>query len=103
MADILADVLKEMSASGAAPAILSPEGKSLTLRQAVAEMFGKVRAVLSLSGRPRDPRAGDDLYGHLLSLRAENLILLEVVFELARQQDIDPQEIRNRVIASLSS
>lgn len=102
MADVLADVLKEMSVTGATPAIINPEGQSLTLRQAVAEMFVKVRGLLRLGNRPRDPRAGDDLYGHLLSLRAENLIVLEVVFEMARRQGIDPQEIRQRVIESLS-
>lgn len=102
MADVLADVLKEMSASGATPAIVNPEGKSLTLRQSVAEMFVKLRGLLRMTDRPRDPRAADDLYGHLLSLRAEHLILLEVIFEMARRQGVDPQEIRNRVIASLS-
>ena len=97
----------ELSASGAEP-IIDPEGTALTLRQAVSSVFGKVRTILRLDGdRPRDPRAGDDLYGHVLNTRAEGLITQALVAEIVTKinnpnyQMRDVQAIRDAVKRSL--
>src|ERR1700761_5286814 len=65
-------LLTELSASGSQK-ITTPEGEDLTLREAVAQIFGKLRTIYTLADRPRDPGQGDDMYGHVMNARAEGL------------------------------
>lgn len=92
-------LVQELSASGSTP-LLDPSGNRLTLRQAVGWVFTKCSAVLSLSGRPRTPSQADDLYGHILSLRAEQLITQAILAELATRSGVNVADIRNQAIAS---
>ena len=67
----------------------------------------KVRTILRLNDRPRDPRAGDDLYGHVLNARAEGLITQALVAEIVTKinnpnyQMRDVQSVRDAVKRSL--
>lgn len=81
-------LLAELSASGSEP-IVDPQGNSLTLRGAVRSIFDKIRTIYRLDARPLDPRRGDDLYGHILSLRAEGLITQHMVAAMADKLGLD--------------
>ena len=66
-----------------------------------------MRTILRLNDRPRDPRAGDDLYGHVLNARAEGLITQALVAEIVTKinnpnyQMRDVQSVRDAVKRSL--
>lgn len=103
MADNNPDLVKlvgELAASGDDP-ITAPDGSPRTLRGAIKDVFTKTRTVLTLSGRPVDPRRGDDLYGHVLSLRAEVLILRGIITRLAQAQGVDVDAATKQVLAAL--
>lgn len=102
-------LVQELSASGDQPLNASTEHfaqPNLTLRQAIGLILWKQAASLTLAdygGRPRDPKTSDDMYGHLLSLRAEVLINQAILADLAARMGTDVQAIRANVIKELNS
>lgn len=98
----LATVAAELSAS-ASEALLDPTGTPLTLRGAIKSVLTKVTLPLSLQDRPHTPAQTDDLYGHVLSLRAEQLITQALVTDLAAALGRDVTALRANAIASLQS
>lgn len=96
----LVKLVQELAASGDVP-ITAPDGTPRTLRQAIADVFDKTRRVLRLDGRPVDPRKGDDLFGHVLSIRAEVQILRTLLTELARQQGVDVDALVDQTLKAL--
>jgi hypothetical protein len=98
----LAVIIPELSASGETP-ILDVDGTTtLTLRQAVSRVFSKITTILTLSQRPVSPPAGDDLYGHILSMRAEQLITQAIVADLASSMGRDVNTLIANAKASFS-
>jgi Domain of unknown function (DUF4185) len=82
-------LLRELSASGSVP-ITTPEGETLTLREAIEEIHYKERGNHGLEGgRPRHPGKDDDQLGHVLNARAEGLFTQACVVELAKRAGID--------------
>jgi hypothetical protein len=102
-------LLQELSASGDQPLNASTPHftqPDLTLRQAIGLILWKQAASLTLAdygGRPRDPKTSDDMYGHLLSLRAELLITQAIVTDLAARLGTDVQKIRADVVKELNT
>lgn len=94
-------LVQELSASGDTP-LLSPTGVKLTLRQAIGWVLTKTTEVLGLTDRPVPPELADDLYGHILSMRAEGLITQAIVAQIATKLGIDVPTIQNAAIASFS-
>jgi hypothetical protein len=105
--ETLTTLVQELSASGNTP--INPSTTDLaqpdfTLRQAVSRILWKEAAAVNLKGgRPEDPSVADDQLGHVLSLRAEVLILSSIVTDLAARLGTDVVTIRNQVIESLKS
>lgn len=91
---------RELSASAGEP-LLDNDGSKFTLRGAVRRILWKVNFTLPLTDRPRDPRQVDDLYGHLLSLRAEQLRTQALVAALCSKVDIDVAAVFAQVKESL--
>ena len=88
---LLSQVAEDLSASGV-PALTVPDNPNkLDLREAVSEILDKTTEILDLSHRPEDPKIADDLFGHVLSLRAEHLTTMAIVAALADHLGIDPQ------------
>jgi hypothetical protein len=82
---LLALLTAELSASGAEP-LVDADGTKLTLRTAVGRILWKNTFLLDLTDRPRPPGEKDDLYGHVVSARAEGLqnqALLAAICEAA--------------------
>lgn len=82
--------------------IVSPEGKELTLREAVEQMFVKLRTIYTLYGRPRNPLQSDDLYGHVMNTRAEGLITQQLVAKIAAKNGINVDQVRSDVMNNLN-
>ena len=97
-AQLFALLLSELSASGsvALPAE-DPSKPNLTLREAVAAILWKNTTELSLKGRPRNPNLADDLYGHILNLRAETLQNQALLAALCQANHINVVSILNAV------
>jgi hypothetical protein len=93
-------LLKELSASGSTK-ITTPEGEQLTLREAVQQIFGKLRTPYTLGDRPRDPSKADDVYGHVMNARAEGLYTQALIDLLAQKAGVDTQAVYNQVKDSL--
>lgn len=91
----------ELAASASDP-LLDNDGTKFTLRQAIKRILWKVNYLLPLANRPKSPTQTDDLYGHVLSLRAEQLITQTVLFNLASKLGVDVATLRAQVIASLN-
>lgn len=85
----LAILIPELSASGQEPILDTDGSTKLSLRQAVSRVFAKITTILTLGQRPLSPTQGDDLYGHILSLRAEQLITQAIVADLAARLGSD--------------
>lgn len=83
--EFIQKLLAELGAS-ADVKIKTPEGKELTLREAIEEIHWKERTQLDLVDRPRDYQDEDDQFGHVLSMRAEMQILQALVYQMADQQ-----------------
>lgn len=96
----LVKLVGELAASGDDP-ITAPDGTPRTLRGAIKDIFGKTRTVFRLDGRPIDPRKGDDLVGHVLSLRAEVQILRGITTELAKAQGVDINAVTAQVLKAI--
>lgn len=100
-------LVAELAASNAPITAVGVQGK-VTLRQAIANIYWKLSSVLTLAGRPRSPNAGDDQFGHVLSMRAETLVNQAILTAIAdRINDpsgplIDVDKIRTDVIRSFS-
>jgi hypothetical protein len=87
---VLASLVSELSASGSLPlAAEDPTQPNLTLRGAIQAILWKNTTLLDLTDRPRDPTLQDDLYGHVLNLRAEGLITQALLTALAEAAKID--------------
>jgi hypothetical protein len=96
----LVTLVQELAASGDDP-IVAPDGTTRTLRGALKDVFGKVRTVFRLDGRPVDPRKGDDLTGHVLSMRAEMQILRALLTDLARRQGVPVDDLVRQTLQAL--
>lgn len=96
----LETLVRELGASTQPITAVGVSGK-VTLRQAIGNVYWKATSVLKLSDRPRDPRQGDDQFGHILSLRAEVQILRGIVTELAKAQGVDVKAVTDRVLEAL--
>jgi hypothetical protein len=83
---------QELAASASEP-LLDNDGSKFTLRGAIGRILWKVNFLLPLSQRPVDPKLKDDLYGHVLSLRAENLITQAILADLASRLGTDVPKI----------
>lgn len=93
-------LLRELSASGAVK-INTPEGDTLTLREAIEQIFAKERGWYALEGRPRHPGEQDDQLGHVLSGRAEGLFNQALLVSLAEKAGIDTAKLYAQVQGSL--
>jgi hypothetical protein len=93
---------QELSASGSQPLLDNDGTTKFTLRGAIARILWKVNFLLPLANRPLSPTQADDLYGHVLSLRAEHLITQAVLVNLAARLGTDVTTIQNQVKASLN-
>ena len=99
---LFALLLAELSASGSVPLPAEEPGKpNLTLREAVAAILWKSTFQLGLGDRPRDPSEKDDLYGHVLSLRAETLQNQALLAALCDVVKIDVKSVLAAVKESL--
>lgn len=95
---------QELSASASTPLLDNDDPtKTFTLRGAIGRILWKVNQILPLSDRPKDPRTKDDLYGHVLSLRAEHLITQAILTDLASRLGTDVVTLRANVLKGLSS
>ena len=93
-------MLRELSASGSTP-ITTPHGTTITLRQAVAEIYEKERGMLRMDGRPRHPKDSDDQFGHVLNTRAEVEQIYACVVAIADKMGIDTRKLYEQVKRSL--
>jgi hypothetical protein len=98
--DLYELLLRELSASGSTP-ITTPQGTTITLRQAIAEIYEKERGLLELRGRPRHPADADDQFGQVLNARAEGLFTQACIVALADKAGIDTRRLYEQVKASL--
>jgi|JI10StandDraft_1071094.scaffolds.fasta_scaffold691057_3 hypothetical protein len=89
----LAAIVRELAATKTTPITAVGVDKPVTLRAAISNVYWKASSVLKLTGRPRDPRVGDDQFGHILSLRAEVLVLRTLVTAMARKQGLDVDKL----------
>jgi hypothetical protein len=96
-----ATLTQELSASGSQP-LLDNDGTKFTLRTAIARILWKVNFLLPLKSRPLPPTQPDDLYGHVLSLRAEHLITQAILTDLAARLGTDVTAIRTKVTGSFN-
>lgn len=94
-------LIQELSGSGSQP-LLDNDGTKFTLRGAIARILWKVNFLLPLASRPLPPTQTDDLYGHVLSLRAENLINQAIITDLAAALGRDVKTLRQQVIDNLN-
>lgn len=98
-----ATLTQELSASGSQPLLDNDGTTHFTLRGAIARILWKVNFLLPLKNRPLSPTKKDDLYGHVLSLRAEGLITQAILANLAARLGTDVTTIRQQVIGSLNA
>lgn len=96
----MAILATELAASASTP-LLDNDGSTFTLRGAIGRILWKVNFLLGLKGRPVAPNRPDDLYGHVLSLRAEHLVTQAILTDLAARLGTDVVSLRAQVIASL--
>lgn len=92
-------LVKELSKSGSV-AILGADGKKRTLREALEAIHWKEITPLGLADRPRSPKVKDDQLGQVLSARAEGLITLALVDQLASRAGINTSEVYKQVLRS---
>lgn len=97
----LQTLLQELAASSSDP-LQDNDGSKFTLRQAIGRILWKVNFLLPLINRPISPTQQDDLYGHVLSLRAEHLITQAILTDLAARLGTDVTTIRANVLKSLN-
>jgi hypothetical protein len=97
----LAILTQELSASASTP-LLDNDGSKFTLRGAIARILWKVNFLLPLNDRPKPPNVPDDLYGHVLNLRAEGLITQAILTDLAARLGTDVTTLRKNTIAGLN-
>lgn len=91
--DPIYQLAQELSASQSSP-LTAPDGKTqLTLREAVSFILEKTTRSLTLHNRPVQPTLPDDLYGHILSLRAEQLQTQALIAALCQHLGLDVAEI----------
>lgn len=100
----LQTLVQELSASAGQPLLDNDDpSKKFTLRGAIARILWKVNQVLPLRNRPVAPTTPDDLFGQVLSLRAENLIVQAILVDLAARLGTDVNGIRATVLKGLNS
>jgi hypothetical protein len=97
--ELYALYMSELSASGSTP-LLDNDGTAFTLRGAIGRILWKVNYLLGLLNRPLAPTQSDDLYGHVLSMRAEHLITQAILTDLAARLGSDVKTLRANTIAS---
>lgn len=86
-------VAAELAESGEIPLQSNEEGPRLSLRGAISAILWKLTKRLDLGGRPIDPATPDDIFGQILSLRAEVRQLRAIVDAIARDGGEDPDKI----------
>lgn len=96
-------LMQELSASASDPLLDNDDpNRKFTLRGAIKRILWKVNQLLPLANRPVDPTKPDDLYGHVLSMRVEQLQTQAVVADLAARLGTDVPKIFNQVKAGLN-
>jgi hypothetical protein len=93
-------LLRELAASGSTE-ILTSDGRKLTLREAVGEVYEATCSLHALKGQPQDPRTAAPQLDHILSGRAEQLFTQTVVVAIADRFGIDTQKLYDDVKAGL--
>lgn len=86
-------VAAELSASGEIPLQSNEEGPRLSMRGAISAILWKLTKRLDLAGRPIPAEQPDDIFGQILSLRAEVRQLRAIVDSIARDGGEDPDKI----------
>ena len=94
-------LMTELSASASQP-LLDNDGTKFTLRGAIGRILWKTNFLLPLASRPVSPNKKDDLYGHVLSMRAEHLQTQAIVADLAARLGTDVTKIMNDVRTGLN-
>lgn len=95
-------LMTELSASASDPLLDNDDpAKPFTLRGAIKRILWKVNQCLPLTNRPVNPKQKDDLFGHVLSLRAEHLVTQAILTELAGKLGVNVVQIRKDVLGSL--
>jgi hypothetical protein len=92
---------QELAASASDPLLDNDGTTKFTLRQAVKRILWKINFLLPLANRPLPPTQTDDLYGHVLSLRAEHLITQAIITDLAARLGTDVKTLRQNVLNGL--
>jgi hypothetical protein len=92
-------LLRELAASGAID-ILTPDGRKLTLREAVGEIYDQTCSLHDLKGQ-MDPRTAVPQLDHVLSARFEGLFTQAVVIAVADKFGIDVNTLYAQVKESL--
>jgi hypothetical protein len=93
-------LIKELAASGTTQ-ILTSDGRRLTLREAVGEVYDQACSLHSLKGQPQDPRTPVSQLDHVLSGRFEDLYTQTCVVAIADHLGIDTQALYKAVKESL--
>jgi hypothetical protein len=93
-------LMRELAASGSTE-ILTADGRKLTLREAVGEIYAQECSLHSVSGTPLDPRVPAAQLDHVLSGRAENLFTQALVVAIADKLGVDAAALYTQVKASL--
>jgi hypothetical protein len=95
-------LLRELAASGSTE-ILSPDGRKLTLREAVAELYEQACSLHDLKAQPIHPRTAAPQLDHVLSTRAEGLFSQAVIVAVADHLGIDVGALYASVRRSLGN
>lgn len=98
--ELYEQMVKELAASGSTP-ITTVDGRRLTLREAVAEMYVETCMPDTLKGMPVDPRTAVPLLDHVRSMRWEGLFTQAMVLQIADKFGLDADKIYADVKGSL--
>lgn len=93
-------LIKELAASGSTP-ITTADGRKLTLREAVGEIYLQQCLPDTLKGTPTDPRHAVDQFDHVRSARSEGLFTQTVTIAIADHLGIDVDKLYRQVRRSI--
>jgi len=93
-------LIKELAASGSTQ-IVTSDGRRLTLREAVGEIYEQMCSLHSLKGQPQHPYTPVPQLDHVLSGRFEGLYTQAVVVTIADHLGIDTKALYDQVKRSI--